>query len=238
MKDILNIMRFDFLCAQPVAMGAYIAVAAMCFLLSLFLSPGICAYIIAGAMFFVIPLQNMASKSDFNKLYGILPVQRKTITRARFLYIFSIFFVSELAEMVLTLVAYSLKLNRLIPDQKNEIMQFVDKAFSNLFSAIILVILSFAVICLVFAYLQMMGQIFGKESEMKVILVTVGILTTVAIAIIILSDKGIIPTLQLPELPETIAGQVILSVVINAVMLGVCMLFGEITANQLAKREL
>lgn len=238
MNEILKVMRFDFLNAKPVAMGAYWVIAGMCFLLSLFLSPAICGGIIFGALLLVIPLQNIEAKSDISKLYGILPVNRKNIARARFLYIFSVSFLTELIEIVLGLTAYSLKLYRLMPDKDTALMKFVSNAFSDLFMAFIVIVGAFAAICLIFSYMEMMGQIFGRENEMKSIVITIGVLAAIGLTFVILSSKDILPVLRLPSLPESTSGRILLGVIINAVMFGLCVLFGEITANQLAKREL
>lgn len=238
MKDILKVMRFDYLCAKPMAQGAYIVIAVMCFLMSLFFSPAICGFFIFGAMIFVIPLQDIASRSDFNKLYGILPVERKNITRARFMFIFFMHFGTELLMIILGLIAYSLKLYRILPNQNSELMQMVSNAFHDLFMVCITIVGMFVVICLIFSYMEMMGQLFGRENELKIIMLTLGIITAVSIAFFLLSNHGIIPMLKLPSLPETTSGRVILGVVINAVMFGLCVLFGEITASQLSKREL
>lgn len=231
-------MRFDFLTARPLALGAFIFIAVMCFLLSLFFSPIICAYIMFGAMMFVISLKSIADKSEFHKLYGILPVQRNNITRARFLYIFLVYFLTELLEVVLAVIAYSLKLYRVLPNQNSETMQMVKDSFSDTLLILGMIVGMFALCCLIFGYMEMMGQLFGRENEMKIILITFGIITVLIVGFLVLSDHDIIPTLHMPKLPTTIAGKVTLGVILNIVMLGVCLLFGEITANKLAKREL
>ena len=92
MREILKIMRFDFLTARPLAIIPAATIAVIFFGLSLFFAPLICSYITLVAMIFVIPLQAVAEKSGFHKLYGTLPVRRSNITRARFLYIFLVHF--------------------------------------------------------------------------------------------------------------------------------------------------
>lgn len=238
MKDILKIMRFDFLTAKPLAFGVFIIAAVLFSLLSLFFSPIICTFLTFGALMFVIPLQSIADKSDFNKLYGILPVQRKNITRARFVYIFLVFFLTELFEVVMTVISLSLKLYRVLPNQNREMMQMVRDCFSDTSLVFIAGLGMFTFFCLIFGYMEIMGQIFGRENEMKTILITLGVLSVLAIGFLMLYEHDIIPAFKLPNLPATITGKVILSVIINIVMFGVCLLFGEITANKLAKREL
>lgn len=238
MKEILKIMRFDFLTTSSQVLGIYIVIAVMCFVLSLFLSPNICAYIAVGAMFMIIPLQGIADKSDFKKLYGILPVQRKSITRARFLYIFLLFFSTEVLEFVLAFISKSLGLNRLLPNQNSEMMMFVNDSFENTAMLFLFIFGSFAFLCLVFSYMEMMGQLFGRENDMKIIIITVGIVVLLIFGFLMLSEREIIPTFKLPQFPSSIGGQILLCVAVNAVVFAVCMIFSEVTANKLAKREL
>lgn len=238
MKDILKIMRFDYLTARPYAIAPAVIIVVLCFALSLFFSPLICAYITFGAMMFVIPLQSVAEKSGFNKLYGILPVKRKNITRARFLYIFLLHFIAQLIECALAVAAFNLKLNRLLPNQNGEMMQMVNKGFSDDSFIVLAIVGVFTLFCLLFAYMEMMGQIFGRENELKIIIITLGVVCALAMGILTLAEREIIPTLKFPSLPATTAGKVTLGAILNIVMLGICLLFGEITANKLAKREL
>lgn len=238
MKDILKIMRFDFLTAKPLALRAFIPVVVLFSLLSLFFSPLISSYVTFGAMVFVIPLQAVADKSGFHKLYGTLPVKRSNITRARFLYIFLVHFAAEMLELVLAVIAMSLKLYRVLPNRNGEIMQMVKDSFGDTKLTLLMVIGMFTVFCLMFSYMEMMGQIYGRENEFKIIMMTLGVLTVLLVVFLVLSDHGIIPTIKMPSLPDTVQGILLLGTILNIVMFGICTIFGEITANKLAKREL
>ena len=238
MKDVLKVMRFDFLTAKPVAFRAVVIIAVICFLLALFFSPFICSYITFAAAVLVIPLQNVADKSGFNKLYGILPVKRKSITRARFIYVFLAYFAAELLETVLALTAIGLKLYRVLPNQEGEAVLFIRESFEDTTLIFVAIIGVFAFFCLMFSYMEMMGQIFGRENEMKIIFISLGVLTALAIILSVLNSYNMLPPIDVPKLPEDIGGKVLVAAAINIVMLGICLLFGEITANKLAKREL
>ena len=238
MKDILKIMRFDLLTAKPLALAGFIVTAVMCFSLSLFFAPLINSYITFGAMIFVIPLQSVADKSGFNKLYGVLPVKRGNITRARFLYIFLVHFICEVIEIAFALIAFTLKLNRLLPDDNAALREFIGDAFSDKVNCFTMIVAVFLILCLLFAYMEMMGQIFGRENEMKIILITLAVLTVVLVAFFMLSERDIIPTFKLPELPSTAEERIKLGIALNIVMFALCVIFGEITASKLAKREL
>ena len=238
MKDILKVMKFDFLTAKPLAFRAFIIVAVICFVLSLFFSPLISSYITFVALIFVIPLQSVADKCGFNKLYGILPVKRKNITRARFMYVFLAYFLSELLEGVLAVVAFNLKMYKVLPNQDGEAVQLIKKSFEDTTLIYVMIIGVFAFFCLMFSYMEMMAQIFGRENEMKIILITLGVMTAVAILLSVLNSYDMLPPINVPKLPEDIGGRAIFAAVLNIVVLGICLLFGEITASRLSKREL
>ncbi|MDE7302130.1 MAG: hypothetical protein K2N60_02290 [Oscillospiraceae bacterium] len=238
MREILKIMRFDFLTARPLAIIPAVTVALIFFGLSLFFAPLICSYITFGAMVFVIPLQAVADKSGFHKLYGTLPVRRSNITRARFLYIFLVHFAVEILELLLAVTAMSLKLYRVLPNQNSEMMQMVKESFEDTRLTLLMIIGAFTVFCLIFSYMEMMGQIYGRENEFKIIMITLGVLTGLLIVFLTLSDHEIIPKIHMPSLPGTVQGLLLLGAALNIVMCGICLIFGEITAHKLAKREL
>lgn len=238
MKDILKIMRFDFLTAKPIVLTEVIIISTFCFILSLFFSPMICSYIVFMAIVCVIPLQNIADKNDFNKLYGILPVKRKNITRARFLYIFLIHFITEIVGILMASISMALKLYHILPNQESEKIQMIKNSFSDYVTTFSSIVGIFTILCLIFLYVEMMGQIYGRENEFKIITITLGVIVFIIMGFLFLSNKGIIPMLKVPSLPSSDIGKIILAVVINIIIFGLSVLFGEITANKLAKREL
>ena len=238
MKDILKIIKFDFLTGGSAAFTGLLFGIAVIFLLSLFLAPMINGYISLIAMLPVIPLQSTAEKNGFNKLYGILPVSRKNITRGRFIYISCVFLCSEILGIILALISKALKLYRFLPNQGSENLKVIENSFSDnelTFSLITGMAVFFIV---VFTYMEMMGQIFGRENEIKIIVLTLGILSALLIAFFVLSDKGIIPTFKLPSMPSSFTGRLILYVFLNIAAFALSVIFGEITASRIAKREL
>lgn len=238
MKEILKILRFDFLTVKPIVITEVMIISAFCFILSLIFSPMICSYIMFIAMSCVIPLQNIADKNDFNKLYGILPVKRKNITRARFLYIFLIHFITEIVEILMASISMALKLYRILPNQESEKIQMIKNSFNDSSLVFEMIVGIFAFLCLIFLYVEMTGQIYGRENEFKIIMITLGIIAFIIMGFLFLSNKGIIPMLKIPSLPKSDTGKIILAVVINIIIFGLSVLFGEITANKISKREL
>lgn len=114
----------------------------------------------------------------------------------------------------------------------------IKNSFEDTKFMLIAIIGMFTIFGLLFLYMEMMGQIHGRENEFKIIMITMIILTVLLMGFFSLSEREIIPTIKLPNLPTTVSGYILLGAVINVVMLGICLLFGEITVNKLAKREL
>lgn len=238
MRDVLRIVRFDFLTAKPIGLPIVLVVWFLCTLFAMFFSPMIEAYGIFAAMGLVIPLQRVADKSGLHKLYGVLPVERKNITRGRFCYIFLVHIISELTTLGLALGTFHLKLYRFLPNQEGRMVQMIARSYSDDTTYIVAVIGLALIFCLLFTYMEMMGQIFGRENEMKIILITLAVVSVILLGFFILSDHGIIPMLKLPVFPTDRPAQIRLVLILHIVLLGLSVLFGEITAHILAKREL
>lgn len=231
-------MRFDYFTAKPIAFGGMIFTILLFGSLGLFFSPMICSYISIIAVILVIPLQKTADKSGFSKLYGILPVDRKSITRGRFLYIFLVFFSFELMELILVAVSKTLKLYRIFPNQNSELIQMTKDSFANTQFTLLMVFVMFALFCLLTSYMEMMGQIHGRESDFKTIVITIGVISVIAFAFVVLSEHNMLPLIKLPSLPESVGGMLLIGAVLDLLMLAICLLFGEITAKKLVNREL
>ncbi|MBQ5311552.1 MAG: hypothetical protein ILP19_05875 [Oscillospiraceae bacterium] len=238
MKDILKMMRFDFLTARPLAMPTLIAVTVLCVCIAPFTSPLVIAWSSFATMAFVIPLQLSGAGREQNKIHGILPVARKTVTRARFLYIYTLYLATSIVQAVLMFIVKALALYRLLPDQRSSTTQLIAAAFENT-GMTYMGLVGFFVFCtLIFTYMEMMGQIFGHENDMRIILLTLGAVTVIAVAFFTLSSKGIIPMMKVPSLPTEEPARAALLLAVYALMLVITLIFGEITASVVSKREL
>ena len=238
MKDILKVMRFDFLTVKPLVLGIFIVVSLFAFIISLFISPVVNVYITFVVMGFVIPLQGIAGKSDFNKLYGILPVDRKNITRARFLYIYILHFLSALLILVFIYISRALQLYRLLPDQNGSTVQMINSSFMDTNMIFGVFTGFFIFFTLLFSYMEMMGQIFGHENDIKIITITLVVIVVLILGFLALSDKGIIPVIKIPDIPTDEPMRIIVTAASFVGVLIITTIFGEITANALEKREL
>ena len=240
MKDILKMMRFDFISClgtsgtagtATTVFGVILIVFFLAF--GFFISPVFAFTFIAVAGALIVPLQS-AKKDDLGRLYGVLPIKRRNITRARFLYIYLLHIVGFVIALLLAFTSVSLDLNRFLPHD-NEMMRIFSEEFNMTeFAKLITVAAAFTVFsCLMFAFMEMMGQILGREHEMKIfIIILIVIVVGIMGGVWVLGQLGS-PEIKLPEMPQWAS-----LTVTGAVTLGICVLFGEITAAKLAKREL
>ena len=238
MKGILKVMRFDYLSAKGVALPALVLCMVIFGTLSMVYSPVIASYLGFLPMLFVVPLQGIAEKNGFNKLYGTLPVRRKNITRARFLYIFIVFFAVELCCSAIAFISFSIKVYRFLPIRNSSTMTLIRESFKDPKLAVGMIWGVFAFACIIFSYMEMMGQIKGRENEFKIILITLGVLSAIVYLIGSLSNHDILPPAKLPDMPSTVQGMICLGAVVNIIVFALCIIFGEITASILSKREL
>ena len=161
MKDILRLMRFDFLTASAISKssseyiaGVFMIVIALA--VPLFIFPHSSFMYIFLAAPLIIPLQSYAEKSGFNKLYGILPVKRKSITRARFLYIFLTHFAMEIVSILILVISIYAKLYELLPIGKAFMEGSEDLYAPEKLPDIMTIFMGwFIFLCFTFAFMEM-----------------------------------------------------------------------------------
>lgn len=113
MKDVLKMIRFDYISVKPLTVPYVIGFIAVCLVLSLFGIPlGVFCFAASAAVF--APVQEQAS-SDTRKIYGILPVRRDAVTKAAFLEMTVPLFIGELLSLTFLLISNFSKLYRIFP---------------------------------------------------------------------------------------------------------------------------
>ncbi|MBR6069277.1 MAG: hypothetical protein IKP78_01625 [Ruminococcus sp.] len=244
MRDTLIIMRFDLLTASPFAVRGFILVAMLCVWMGLFYAPITLAFIVFGALPFVLPLNGVADRSDFAKLYGVIPISRRNITRGRFIYIFAVFFLTELAEIAFAVISHTLNLSRLLPDRNSALMEYVKYAFEKEATTLLVVFVLFTAVCIFVAYMEMMVQIFGAENLFRImtasVLVALGVFA--AYCMCEMTGHGIVYSFginyYIVNLLDYLEYTIPFGIALNIIALVLCLVFGRITARRLSKREL
>ena len=241
MGDILKMIRFDFISVLTTGGGksnalVMIVLVLLFAALPLFISPFLSFYVITAAGALIVPLQS-AKKDDLGRLYGTLPVKYRNVIRARFIYIVLLHFAAELIALLTALIAVTLKLNRLLPQESDFIRENAEYFDISKLPEFAPIFCGFALFfCLMFSFMEMMGQIFGRENEMKILLIALGALVAAVLGFSALTDAGIIPYMDLSSFPKI--GGTVLVVILHIVIIALSAVFGEITAARLSKREL
>lgn len=235
MKDILKMVRFDYLTARPVALAGFILAIVIFWIIACFFSPLAGGFTLMVAPIFVVNWAGPEDKNGFSKLYGILPVKRENITRARFLYILLVTLVSEFIACIIAFTAVHMELYQLLP-QKSELMQIAKAGFDN--SAIFpyaYAVGIFAIMCVMMVLAEMAGQIFGRENEIKVI---IGVFMFLGLLAGLFFWLGSDDEVKAVTLPTELSAQIRLCIYVNLAVCLITAVIGEITARKVAKREL
>lgn len=234
MKETVKIIKFDIQTLGTSLLISYAVLAVICGLLSLFLAPSVCSYIVFLCFILITPLHGISEKNNFKKLYGVLPVGRKSIVRGRFWYIYLFFLVTEILEFAIGAASHALELHKLVPFHDRSWHSFIEDAFADKMYTFDMIIILFVLLSIIFLFFEMTGQIFGWENEFKVMGVT-------ALAFFIL----LFGYLELSDNYEKIDilgflnnGFALKAAAANAVVLAVNILFCEITAKKVSTREL
>lgn len=238
MRDIINLMKYDFYNIQS-QLKLFVIMSSFFIPLGFFLYPETSVYFILIAMIFVSPLHGMSEKYNFNKLYGLIPVKRKNIIRAKFLFIFIAHFFMEMISYSVIIIAINTKWYKLIVDTKTAFGKIANTSFKDdqLYIGIIFATVIFASMCSIFIYVEMMGQIFGRKNELKITIITFFILTLLAIGL----TKFVNPdftNFKMPSTPKTYESLIKFSMIINLITLAISIFLSEITAAIISRREL
>lgn len=235
MRDILKMVQFDYITGKnllPLVVIAFAAGTAA----ALLITPVIAAVLIPFAVCVFLPVQNIAARCGFNKFYGIVPIPRSTVTRAAFLEYTVSAFLGELTALLLHTIAKNAKLYLLIRQAVTNITADDIVHVIREDSAAIVVIL-FAVICLLVCYMRMMSDIFGHENDAKILILTAFVLFVLAMPLLVLQNRHVLPPVK-DYLPQSAGGRTALVCAVHLVIFGVCALMCEFTVKKLADREL
>lgn len=233
MKNYLNLMRFDLITAvcsagnRPAAAALLIAAA---YLILVFLGvPLISIALYIGGILLIAPLQSAAEKYNFNKLYGILPVQMRTVIQARFLLIAVSMLFCELAAFLIGAVSEMLHIYR-----------FEGDFAVGIGSLLTYCVMMFAFMLAALSFVEAAHWIYGQANEMKVMIYTFGGIVAAALLIWLLMHVHILPSFaQLGKLlPESAGGKLALYAVLHLIAAGICAAFCAGTVKKVAPREL
>lgn len=247
MKELGKIMLFDFRTVGGSQVIQFMSgFGVLIILAGLFIMPVAFLYItLMIPLLLISPLTAVADKSGFNKLYGTLPVNRKNIPRARFLYIFALCTAAEIIGGVLSVISVWAQLYRFLPETSHEFREMFEEAFTFKDGLPLMLRMTFVFsvgIMLILSVFTMVKMIHGSASAGMMGGIAVTVLLLLVLAFFVLNSLDIMPVIELKGLfrlkdPIT-AMSAVKWVIWHAVVFGICMLCGEHTAKKLAGREL
>ncbi|MDE7288454.1 MAG: hypothetical protein K2N71_02980 [Oscillospiraceae bacterium] len=243
MKDVLKMIRFDYISVRSLTVPYVIGFIALCLVLALFGIPlGVFCFAAAAAVF--APVQELAN-SDTRKIYGILPIGREAVTRTAFIEMIVPLFIGELLSLTFLFISSSSKLYRIFPKTVVSIIEELfdfSKSDANItFGELcIMLILVFVYLCILAAYLEMMSAIQSREHDVKNLLTAVALTVAAVVGIDVLSAKQVIPPAQdwLMLIPQTASEKWLLAVILNVIAAGVSVLFCETAVKKSANCEI
>lgn len=186
MKDVLKMVRFDFILAGSLSVSYVLAFMGLCLVNALFGVP-------LGVFCFAVPMMifgpaREACGAEQRRIYGILPVQKSAVTRAAFWENTVMLLAGEVFSMLFLLISDNAELYRIFPESFGEMLNYLKSennlSLDGLYAAIIFISSYLGVLS---AYLEMEAEIHGRESDIKNITVALaataaaGAVTTVLI---------------------------------------------------------
>ncbi|MCH5275666.1 MAG: hypothetical protein J1E65_07485 [Lachnospiraceae bacterium] len=241
MKDILKMIRFDYISVKSHTVPYVIGFIGISLVLSLFGIP-LGVFCVAAPIAIFGPVQELYG-SDSRKIYGILPVRRDAVTRASFLELTVPLFAGELLSFLFLLISRSSKLYRIFPKSIGNIIETLfDFSQSGMGISVdglyIILMFTSAYLCVFAAYLEMASKIQGSENDIRNLLLAISLTVAVFAVITALVKAGILPPLQKWPMPRTVAGKWLFAVILNIIAAGVSVLFCEITVKKTADFEI
>lgn len=227
MKDIVKMIRFDFVTSKSLSFYGSLGLIAVTLLLSLLGSPAGAICLFAPLMIFA-PMSAVATK-DFRLIYGILPVNKNAITRAAFIEIISSLIIGEALALAFFGISRVTGLKDILPESVTNLLgAFAEGDFVKMMPALIVAI--FVCLSIIGSYLQMILSVKGQEhitlhALLVILIPAIAIIAAIALKIDIM---GLI--VKRAANPAVIAVLNILAVAVN-------LLFCELSVKMLADRE-
>lgn len=237
MKEIIKMAGFDYHLSGIKFFPIVLAEVILAVIISAIMSSMAATYIVFGAAVMILPVQR--SKNELNDLYGILPVQRKNITYGRFMYIWFVCFLNEILAIAVAKLIEIVNLSRFLPESSTLAQLNKETEMHDLFFAYGLIVGLFAVITTITLTMEMLGQINGRENDMRNVIIMLAVLIVLIMLYMKLAyDMKILPTLD--QFNGLVKGnrKYIVCVIVNIVTTVLAVLFSLLTESVVSKREL
>lgn len=246
MKEIMKLIRFDFITSVNSALPFFGGMLLTCLILTAFgvFNPifGVLLFI-SGAAFFA-PAQNAAANPNFRRVRGILPVNRASFVRAEFMETIAALLVTELITLILMWISRLSKLYEIFPlkfevfCKEIHILDGIEVAPGSIFKFVHLVIFVCALLIVQVTFINMRAAIEKHEHDIRNVLLVFSFVIIAIIASVELVMKRIIPPYDEWLFPSTTAGTWIWGIALNAAAVALGILFCRIAEKKTADYEI
>ncbi len=242
MKNVLKMMRFDYSITQGIGGKYAFYFAIICTVICLigFFPAAIGFLLFPFALYS--PLETVR-KGDFMKIYGILPVERRYVTKALFAEIAIPQIIGGIACELLLLVTRAIGEARLYPaflqekvydDNAQNIVSTLGMKYSDLF---VLAALAMALITIIVLFFYMLLEIKGETVALACCVPFLIVILAAAIGYMCANDNGAVPTIT-DMLPASTVLRVLLIIGSFAAVIAAEEIISSFTVKATAKKEI
>lgn len=246
MKEIMKLIRFDFITSVNSALPFFGGMLIICLILTVFgvFNPVFGVFLfVSGAAFFA-PAQNAANNPNFRRVRGILPVSIASFVRAEFTETIAALLATELITLILMGISRLSKLYEIFPLKFEVICKEVhdidgiDVGDGKIVKFVHLVIIVCALLIVQITFINMRAAIERHEHDIRNVLLVFSVVIIVIIASVELVTKRIIPQYEEWLFPSTDAGTWIWGIALNAAAVALGILFCRIAEKKTADYEI
>ena len=246
MKEIMKLIRFDFITSFNSALPFFGGMLLICVILAAFgvFNPIFGVFLFISSAAFFAPAQNAAANPNFRRVRGILPVSRASFVRAEFMENILALLVSELITLVLMGISKLSKLYEIFPP-KFEVfckeihdLDGIEVAPGSVFKFVPLGIIVCALLIVQVTFINMRAAIERHEHDIRNVLLVFSAVIIAIIASVELVMNRIIPPYDEWLFPSTTAGTWIWGIALNAAAVALGLLFCRIAEKKTADYEI
>lgn len=241
MKEIMKMIRFDFITVKQLSMPNFLGFIIICTILS------VCGvfHAVLGVIVFTMftsifsPIQQVM-QGDQRKIYGVLPVKREAVIKANFAENTGTMLIGEIAAIALTVIGDVSKVYTLLPDKAAEKIAEMKNGLlpAMPFKIRDLMILLCVFICIVYAVLWMLGELEEHKNDIRNMVAAVLVSAVLIVSVILLTMNHILPSPEKYLFPSTVAGEFIWAICLNLAAVAVTVICCRTTVKKLADKEL
>ena len=245
MDEIMKMIRHDFIAVRAITFKPIVIICSVICLLSMLLFPLAVVMIPMLVAVMFNPIQAIADKSSFNRLYGVLPVKKSSAVWARFAEVVLCSFAGEMLAVFVGYVSATAIIYVVFPypvTVLSEQMLEMQNSGQLLLLLITACQMIFVFYSIVVCFFTMASLIAGQENEMTFagIFLLIVLLLAIVFSYLISHEMINIDIDAIMDflIPENILQWIGGIFLCHILTFGICALFGLITVKVLDKREL